>query len=302
MSFNVTILGSNSALPAHGRHPSSQLLTIDHHEILMDCGEGTIFRLNDLKLSKMKIEAIFISHLHGDHVYGLPGLVTSLILMGRKDPLTIIGPIGIKKMMEHVLESSWTRLNYPLEFIETNPEKQEIVFYTPAYTVETIPLKHKIPCNGYLFRQQQKPKNIREEIVLAYQLNPLQIKNLKSGMVVDTPQGTLHPEDVLYVKHTAKSYAYCSDTVYLPSIIPIIKDVDLLYHEATYLDDFEEKAKERGHSTARQAGMLARQAGVKKLLLGHPSSKYANIEALVKEAQNEFQNTKYATEGLTFEV
>ncbi|QLH29828.1 MAG: hypothetical protein HWD63_10805 [Candidatus Parvibacillus calidus] len=164
--------------------------------------------------------------------------------------------------MEHVLESSWTRLNYPLEFIETNPEKQEIVFYTPAYTVETIPLKHKIPCNGYLFRQQQKPKISEKKLFWPTNLI-LQIKNLKSGMVVDTPQGTLHPEDVLYVKHTAKSYAYCSDTVYLPSIIPIIKDVDLLYHEATYLDDFEEKAKERGHSTARQAGMLARQAGVK---------------------------------------
>lgn len=302
MSFNVTILGSNSALPAHGRHPSAQLLTIDHHQILVDCGEGTIFRLSDLKLSKMKVEAIFISHLHGDHVYGLPGLVTSLILMGRKEPLTIVGPKGIKKMLEQIFEASWTRLNYPLEFLETDSEKHALVFSTTSYTVETIPLSHRVPCNGYLFRQQERPKNIREEIVSDYQLNPGQIISLKSGREVETPQGTLHPDDVLYVKHTAKSYAYCSDTVYLPPIIPVIKDVDLLYHEATYLDDFAEKAKERGHSTARQAGMMARQAGVKKLLLGHPSSKYANVDALVQEAQNEFQNTFFAKEGLTIEV
>lgn len=302
MNTSVTILGSNSALPAHGRFPSAQLLNIAGHCLLIDCGEGTQFKFNQYKLSKMKVSHIFITHLHGDHVFGLPGLLNSLILLNRKEPLTIAGPIGIKAMMDHIFDATHARFNYEIKYIETDTETHSVILDHPDFTVENIPLNHKVPCNGYLFREKERQKNIYPEIVEKHGLTGPQIIELKEGRPITTEQGLLKPEEALYSKRDPRSYAYCTDTSYLPSIIPIINGVDLLYHEATYQEDFEAQALERGHSTARQAALIAKKANVGALLIGHPSSKYSSIEQLLTEAKSVFYNTRFATEGHTFEI
>ena len=302
MNASLTILGSNSALPAHGRHPSAQLLIIGTKHILIDCGEGTQFQFNKYRLSKMKVSHIFISHLHGDHVFGLPGFLTSLILLNRTEPLTVAGPAGIKKMMEQIFEATSSHFTYEIDFIETDTENSSIILYNENFTVENIPLKHKIPCNGYLFREKARQKNIKTEIIEKFELNPTQIIALKNNEIIQTNQGELTPDEALYIKHIPKTYAYCSDTSFLPSLSQLIQDIDLLYHEATYLKDFTIKAAERGHSTASQAAQLAKDANVKKLLIGHPSSKYADVQPLVDESLEIFSNTEFAFEGKTFEL
>lgn len=300
MSISVTILGSNSALAAHGRHPSSQFLKIGHHSILVDCGEGSQFRMNHLKLSKMKIETIFISHLHGDHVYGLPGLVTSMILLGRKEPLTIVGPKGILKYMEQIAESTFTHFNFPIYYIETTPSLFQMIYENDTFSAYSIPLSHKVPCNGYLFREKDRPLNIREEVIHEYQLSTEEIIALKEERSIQTKKGILSPGEALYIKHRARSYAYCSDTSFRPEIIPMLNGVDVLYHEATYLDEYKEKAIQRGHSTTCDAATIAKESGVRKLLLGHPSSKYPDVDILVQEAKTIFEATEFAVEGHTY--
>jgi len=248
----------------------------------------------------MKVENIFITHLHGDHIFGLPGFLTSMILMDRREPVTIIGPEGIQKMMEQIFTATEAHFGFEVRYVETDPSRHYTVFDHPKYTVETIPLHHKIPCNGYLFREKDHPRNIREDAIEKYRLSPLQIQELKAGKEADTPYGKVRPQDVLYVKRRAMTYAYCSDTTYFPSIIPIIRGVDLLYHEATYMEDFLVQATQRGHSTARQAGKIAREAGVRGLLIGHPSSKYQNVNDLVREARMEYEEAEFAHEGQTY--
>ncbi len=302
MNFKITILGSNSALAAHGRHPSSQFLNLDHHHILIDCGEGSQFRMNDLKLSKVKLEFIFISHLHGDHVFGLPGLITSMILLGRKELLTIVGPVGIKEFIENISKSSFTHYSFPIHCIETNPEEHQVVLENVTFSVENIPLKHGVPCNGYLFRQKERPLNLKEEVIGKYSLSTKQIIELKAGKSIEVDGGYLHPDEALYVKNRPRSYAYCSDTAYHTTIIPIIRNVDLLYHEATYKQEYQEKARQRGHSTAIEAATIAKDAGAGRLLIGHPSSKYADIRPLVEEARSVFESTEFAEEGRVFDV
>lgn len=302
MNFHITILGSNSALAAHGRHPSSQYIKLDHHHILMDCGEGSQFRMNELKLSKVKLEYIFISHLHGDHVFGLPGLITSMILLGRKESLTIVGPIGIKDFIENITKSTFTHFSFPIHCIETNPEEHQLVLEEATFQVENIPLSHGVPCNGYLFRQKERPLNLKEEVIGKYNLNTKQIIELKARKSIAVDGGYLHPDEALYVKNKARSYAYCSDTAYHSAIVPIIRNIDLLYHEATYLEEYQEKARQRGHSTAIEASTIAKDAGVGRLLIGHPSSKYADIRPLVEEARSVFEATEFAYEGRVFDV
>ena len=273
-----------------------------NHCFLIDCGEGTQFKFNQYKLSKMKVSHIFITHLHGDHVFGLPGFLTSLILLSRIDPITIIGPSGIKNMMDHIFEATHAKFNYEVNYIETDPETNSVILENEYLSVENIPLHHKIPCNGYIFREKEKQKNIHPHLVAQHQLSGPQIMELKKGNQVETPFGILSPEDALFTKNEPKSFAYCTDTSYLPSIVNIIQNVDLLYHEATYLDDFEIQAMERGHSTATQAAKIAQQANAGRLLIGHPSSKYSSTEELLKEARMIRPDAQFATEGATFEL
>ena len=186
--------------------------------------------------------------------------------------------------------------------VETNPEESIQIFENETFTVETIPLKHKIPCNGYLFREKPRQKNIKEDIVEKYQLNVSQILALKEGKTIETQIGNLTPVEALYTKFEPKSYAYCSDTIYLPELITQLQGVDLLYHEATYTNEFQVQARERGHSTAAEAAQLAKEANIKKLLIGHPSSKYIQVELLVQEAKEVFDNVEFAEEGKTFDL
>jgi len=298
--FSVTILGSNSALPAHNRHPSAQIIRINQSLILMDCGEGTQFRLKKLRISPMKIRTICISHLHGDHVYGLPGLLTSFILLRRTEPLVLIGPSGIRDFIYAVFSSTYTTLPYPLEIIETDTLHFGQVYETEDFSIFNIPLVHSIPCNGYLFKSKQGTANIKKELINEYHLDVEEIKRLKANTSVRREDHLITPEEVLYMKNPPVSYAYCSDTAYDNSICIYIEGIDVLYHESTYMSELADKARERGHSTSYDAAQIALEAKVGKLLLGHPSSKYASVDSLIEEARLVFPNTEFATEGVTY--
>lgn len=301
MNFSLTILGSGSALPAFGRHPSAQWLRIGNYHILIDCGEGTQFQMRKYGKSAGKLNTVCISHLHGDHIFGLPGLITSMILQGRTVELIIIGPEGIENMIASYLRAAYSYPNFPLKFIETNTMLETLVLNHANFQVKTIPLQHKVPSNGYLFSELPRMKNIDCAKIAKYNLSPEQIRSLKTGNTVVTDSGTLTPDDVLYQRYPPVSYAYCSDTVFVPNMNDQISGVDLLYHEATYMGDMEPVSFERGHSTTLQAGMIAKKAGVKKLLIGHPSSKYREVETLVAETQTVFPETEFAYEGSVYE-
>ena len=248
--FCLTILGSNSALPTPDRHPSSQHLTVGDLHLLIDCGEGTQFRLMERKLSPMKIDLILISHLHGDHVFGLPGMLTSLLLLKRTAPLTIIAPAGIKGLLDSIFHYTYINLTYTLEVIETDPEVACTVYDSERCTIETIPLQHSIPCNGYLIREKGPVWNIYKEKITEYDLSIIEIKQLKARQQVHRPDQIITPEEVLYIKRKPGSYAYCSDTIFVPNLAKQLDGISLLYHEATYADDLSAQAAERGHSTS----------------------------------------------------
>lgn len=298
--FAITILGSNSALPAYGRHPSSQLINIHQSCLLMDCGEGTQFRLKTFKCSPMKIDYIFISHLHGDHVFGLPGLLTSYILLRRTHELTIVGPKGIKGFVETIFHYTYTTLPFPLKIIETDPTVSKLIFENTDFQAITLPLDHSIPCNGYLFREKQGHYNIDKSIISEYQLTIQDILQIKDGYTIETIKGKLEPYQALYQKKTPASYAYCTDTAYRPDLADLLLGVDTIYHETTYEHDLAEKARERKHSTSHEAAITAKNANAKMLIIGHLSSKYPNHFKILEECRAVFPNTHYAFEGCTF--
>lgn len=303
MDFKVTILGANSALPVHGRYPSSQYIQIHNHHLLVDCGEGTQLRLREVKAKWAKIDHIFISHLHGDHFFGLPGLLSSLSLLGRKNTMYLFGPYGIKKVLEGIFEGCGLRLNYELIFHELDASKSTQCFENQIFTVTTIPLNHRIPTNGYLFRQKEQAPNIISEKIAEHGLSIDQIKAVKSGSDVTLDDGTVIPnKELTRPAKIPKSYAYCSDTRYKPDIIPIIKNIDLLYHEATYLHDRMDLAEFSMHTTAKEAGQLAKAAEVKRLLVGHYSSRYEDVTPLQLEAKKEFEYVEVALSGKVFDV
>lgn len=297
----LTILGSNSALPTLDRHPSAQYLFCNGLNILIDCGEGTQIRLLQYKISAMKLDIILISHLHGDHVFGLPGLLTSYILLKRVKPLKIIGPIGIKGFLESIFQFTYTTIPYPIEIIETDYRSKSRVFENNSCYIDTLPLIHSIPCNGYLISEKYASYNLDKSKLNSYDLNIAEIKMLKSQIpVIRADETIIDPTDVLYLKRSLASYAYCSDTAYSPELADLITGVEILYHEATYADEFAMQANERGHSTASQAASIAEAANAKRLLIGHPSSKYKTLDLLLTEARAIFPKTDFAEEGTTY--
>ncbi|WP_247234810.1 ribonuclease Z [Telluribacter sp. SYSU D00476] len=303
MTFQVTILGSGSALPQPGRHFSSQLLTVEHECFLIDCGEGTQYRLLEQKFRPSRLRAIFISHLHGDHYFGLFGLLNSLSLGSRTEELYLFGPKGLGDIITEVFRHSSTRLSYPLHYHELDADNPGPIWSTSTLTIHTVPLQHRVPCTGFLFREKSKARRIiKEKITLdmTYQ----HMRMLKEGRdVYDNEGNLLYPyEDYTYAPPKPRSYAYCSDTAYLPELVPYLQDVDMLYHEATFLEDLSERAKKTFHSTAAQAARIAEQARIGKLLIGHLSSRYLDSEASLQEARSIFPNTYMAAEGVTFEV
>ncbi|MDV7187168.1 ribonuclease Z [Lutibacter sp. TH_r2] len=304
MSLKLTILGCHSATPRVNAYPTSQFLEIKNQHFLIDCGEGTQVQLRKYGVKFSKIKRIFISHLHGDHFFGLVGLVATFRLLNRENELHIYGPKGLKEIitLQLKLSKSWT--NYPLIFHELKSKESELIFEDEKVEVHTIPLNHRVYTNGFLFKEKLGERKLNMSEISKYkEIEICDYQNLKigrdftlqNGKVIENNQLTLDPPE-------PKSYAYCSDTSYLPEIIPIIEGATCLYHESTFLQERAELAETTKHSTAMQAGKIARLANVKQLIIGHYSSRYKNKEDFKNEAQLEFKNTSLAIEGETFSI
>lgn len=304
MAFEVTILGSNSAIPAHGRHPTAQVLHVRDHLFLLDCGEGTQIQLEKYKARSSRIDHIFISHLHGDHFFGLVGLITSYHLNHREKPLTIFCPKGLDEIIRVQLKYSDTHLRYPLQFEFYEPQNGKVIFENDTMTAETVKLVHRIPCAGFVFREKAAAgKNIKPEAIAHYSLSIQQIQAVKKGSDLTLADGTVvKNEDLTLKPHQPRAYAYCTDTAFEESIIPHIAGVDLLYHEATFDKANGLRAKETFHCTTEQAALIAQKAQVKKLLIGHFSARYKTLEELLSETCAFFPNTELALEGKKFEI
>lgn len=300
--MKLTILGCYAATPRTFTNPTSQVLEIRNRIFLIDCGEATQVQLRRNKIKFSKINHIFISHLHGDHVYGLIGLVSTFMLLNRTTDLHIYGPKGIKEMitLQLRLSNSWT--NYGLFFHELESNESEVVFEDEKVIVKTIPLKHRIYTNGYLFQEKTGEKKLNAEAMKQYQIETCYFQNIKNGKDITLEDGTVIENDKLTFEPVPpKSYAFCSDTIYDESIIPNIKDVDLLYHESTFLESETALAEKTMHSTAKQAAVIALKANVKQLILGHYSTRYESIELFRREAQTIFPNILLADDGESFE-
>lgn len=283
---------------SHGRHPSSQLLKIHQNHFLIDCGEGTQFQLQRFKCKPFKINCIFISHLHGDHYFGLIGLLTTYQLLRRESGLTIVGPPKLEEIVRLQLSVANSVLTYPVEFIATQDEKVQIVYESDEVEVISFPLRHRIECTGFLFREKLSGRRLNPEVIKDLNLSAENYKDLKSGGDVVDMDGRPHTNESLTLPgYVPRSYAYCTDTLFMPSIIPIVKEVDLLYHETTFLHEALERAVVTFHSTTIQAATIAAEAGVKKLLIGHFSSKYHDLDILLEECKTVFEPTELSIEG-----
>ena len=293
MSTYLTILGYNSAIPTVKSAPTAQFLEMEERCFLIDCGEGTQVQLRKAKAKFSKINHIFISHLHGDHVFGLPGLISSFRLLGRETPLHVYGPKGIKEMMETIFRITETHQGFEVVFHELSSKKSEKVFEDNRVEVFTIPLDHRIYCNGYLFKEKPKERHLNMQEISKYpEIEICDYHNLKRGKNIQLSDGyILKNENLTKPAEPSVSYAFCSDTRYLESIIPIIKNVDILYHEATFLHDLKKMADYTGHSTALEAAKIARKANVKKLILGHFSNRYNDLSVFLNEACEIFPET-----------
>lgn len=289
----MTILGFNSAIPTVKSAPTAQFLEMEERCFLIDCGEGTQVQLRKAKAKFSRINHIFISHLHGDHVFGLPGLISSFRLLGRETPLHVYGPKGIKEMMETIFRITETHQGFEVVFHELSSKKSEKVYEDNRVEVFTIPLDHRIYCNGYLFKEKPKERHLNMQEISKYpEIEICDYHNLKRGKDLQLSDGyILKNEDLTKPAEPSVSYAFCSDTRYLESIIPIIKNVDVLYHEATFLHDLKEMADYTGHTTALEAAKIARKANVKKLILGHFSNRYNDLSVFLNEASEIFPET-----------
>ena len=303
MKFEVTILGNASATPVYNRNPTAQILNCNERFYLIDCGEGTQQQLIKYGFKAAKIDYIFISHLHGDHFFGLVGLLSSLHLNGRIKPLHIFGPPALKEILELQFLHSDTHLRYPINYYATNATKAEVIFKNNDIEVETIILNHRIPCTGFKFTEKKRLRKLvvdkleKDAVPIAYY--PM----LKRSVNIDLPNG----EQIKYLDYTTdsarpKTYCYCSDTMYDERYFDQISHADTLYHEATFLHEMLERAIETHHTTAKQAAEIATKVKAKKLLIGHFSSRYKTLEALLEEAKSGFEHTQLAAEGKTFEI
>jgi ribonuclease Z len=303
MKFELTILGSSGAMPFKDRYMTAQVLNVREQLFLIDCGEGTQMRMSRYRVKRGKIDHIFISHLHGDHVFGLPGLLTSFGMNMRKNPLHIYSPPGLKAMIDGLFPYEGKGPGFDLIYHELDTTLHQLVFENKEITVHSIPLQHGIPCNGYLFREKPKARKMIKEKIGAYNIPFKNIPAIKAGADWQSPNGALISNDELTLPPARpRSFAFCSDTAYAESIIPIIQDVDLLYHEATFLHEDLDKAIATNHTTALQAATIAKKANAKKLVLGHYSARYDEIDAHLAEAKPVFTATKLGVDGGVFEV
>ncbi len=297
--FGVTILGNNSAIPAFDRHPTAQVVTMNEQMFLFDCGEGTQMQFSAYKIKRSRINHIFISHLHGDHYFGLIGLLTSYSLLSRTTDLHLYGPAPLKKILDLQLEAASTILCYNLHFHPIDAEG--LLVDDKKFTVECFSTKHRIPCWGFIVREKKKPRKINKEEIIKHDIPAAFYERLKMGEDYTNKEGTVLKNEFVTVPSTpAKSYAFAADTVYFEDIAEKVNGVTMLYHEATYLKDQHQRAADRFHSTTIQAAAIAQKAGVEKLLLGHFSSKYDVLDEFLAEAKEVFPNTQLAIEGATY--
>lgn len=303
MSFTVTILGSGAALPTGKRNPTSQYIFCNNRHILIDCGEGTQMQLRKFGIPFQRITHIFISHLHGDHFFGLPGLLSTMNLLGRNQGVTIYGPPTLETLLKNILECGGHKLTFGLKFVPVTNDKEQLIFEDKLLEIKSFPLKHRIPTCG--FRIQEKPKEYRLNAIALKEDNiPFEFfHRLKKGeSPIDENGKKIDFKNYTFTPKPSLSYSYCSDTAYSEKIIPFIKDSTLLYHEATFTENQKDRAKATFHSTAKQAAEIASKAGVGKLMLGHISSRYSETETHLIEAKQIFDNTLIAEDGLKIDL
>jgi len=301
MVFEISILGSSSATPTYQRHPTAQVVRIHERLFLMDCGEGTLIQMNRFKIRFHKINHIFISHLHGDHYLGLLGLISTMHLQGRTTDLHIYGQPDLKEIIDIQLRYSETDLRYKLYFHPVKATERSDVYEDEDLVITAIPLKHRIACTGFLFREKQAKRKLIRTMLARYSIPVSEYGRLKNGEDYISPDGEIIPnKELTSDPRLPRTYAFCSDTVYDEELIHEIKDVDLLYHEATFMNDKIERAAETYHSTAEQAARIALKAGVKRLIIGHFSARYKNLYPLLEEAKAVYPNTTLALEGDRF--
>ncbi len=297
--FGVTILGNNSALPAYDRHPTAQLVTLNDQLLLIDCGEGTQMQIARYRIRHSKIGHILISHLHGDHYFGLIGLITSMGLLGREHPLNLYAPKDLLDIIHLQLKVASTTLPFPLNFFPL--EKNGLILDQPKFSVSCFETRHRIPCWGFIINEKKKPRKIIREKVLEYGIPAAFYENLKMGDDYQTKTGDIIKNDwVTFANKPNRSYAFCADTLYNEAMAEIVKDSSMIYHETTYLKDLEDRAQARFHSTTTQAAAIAKKANAKKLLIGHFSSKYEKLDQFLQETKEHFDATDLAIEGVTY--
>ena len=297
----LTILGNNSAIPAFDRLPTAQVLQTQEDAYLIDCGEGTQMQMAKYKIRRSKISNIFISHLHGDHFYGLPGVITSMSLMGRTQDLHLYAPAPLEKILELLMDVAKTQLSYKLYFHPLTAEGE--IMNDNKMSVSCFKTQHRIECWGFLFKEKKNPRKIDGERIKSFEIPASFYERLQKGEDYVTKKGTIVPNsEVTIAAPSPKSYCYCADTIYDEALIENAKGVDLLYHETTYLKDNEQKAAERFHSTTIQAAAIAQKAQVKKLLIGHFSAKYEVLDDFLTEACSVFPDTELALQGSCYPI
>ena len=301
--FELHILGCGSALPTTRHFPTSQIVNVRDKLFMIDCGEGAQLQFRKSHLKFSRLNHIFISHLHGDHCFGLLGLISTLNLLGRTAELHIHSPKGLETLLTPMLDFFNRQMTYKVLFHELDTKEPMLIYEDRSLTVTTIPLRHRMPCCGFLFAEKRRPNHIIREMVDFYQVPVYELNRIKNGADYVTPEGKTVSNNLLTRPSApSRSYAYCSDTIYLPSIVEQIKGVDLLFHEATFANEDAPRAKETFHTTAAQAAEIARKAEVKKLLIGHFSARYEDENILLQEASAIFPDTQLAKETLCVSV
>lgn len=301
--FRIHILGCGSALPTFRHNPSSQIVEVRDKFFMVDCGEGTQLAIRHTHVHFNKLMAIFISHLHGDHCLGLVGMISSFGLLGRTAPLHIYAPKELGEMLPGLLEFFCNGLEYEVILHDVDTEKSQVIYDDRSLTVETVPLQHRMPCCGFIFREKPGKRHIRRDMIDFYKIPFSQLENIRLGMDWKDEDGNVIENSRLTTDaDKVRSYAYCSDTRYIPELHTLLKDVTVLYHESTYANDKADRAKLYWHSTAEEAAKVARDAGVKTLLLGHYSQRYTDETILLEEARKIFPNSVLSKERMTFDV
>lgn len=301
MKFEVTILGSSAALPTLNRNATAQFVTCQNRHVLIDCGEGTQLQMRKFGVRFQRLDVILISHLHGDHFFGLVGLLSTMRLLGRDAKLTIVCPQGLPQIITQQLEIGFTKLDFDIHFIELTGKESMTVYEDKSIRIETFPLKHRIPTNGFIIHEKEKERNMKKDMLDHPLLKIQYIHRLKKGFDIELETGeVLKSIDFTDDPAPVNSYAYCSDTAYWETIVPAISGATTLYHEATFTEKGKDLAKATFHSTAIQAAKIAKMAGVKQLLMGHLSARYADGSEHEKEAQSIFPNSTYVEDGMKF--